>query len=181
MKDTSAIALLLLSVGLFYTFTNAEYKEVKELQALANEYEDVLDEAEDIMKLRDKLLDTYSTISKSEIDRLNKVLPDNIDTVQMALDLDGIASRYGISIKSIKTTTDASIIDPTLTVLPEYAAPYDRANVSFSFVSDYDNFKLMLNDLEKSLRIMDLKAVSFRALESSLYEYSISVDTYWLK
>lgn len=181
MKDNVAIILILLAVGLFYTFTNSEFQDVKELQALANEYEDVLDNASEIIELRDSLLTTYATVPKSEIERLNKVLPDNVDTVKMALDLDGMASKYGISIKSIKTSTDPTVVDPSLMVLPEYAKPYEKALVSFSFVSTYENFKNMLIDIEKSLRIMDVKSVSFQAKESNLYEYQISVDTYWLK
>ena len=59
MKNTTAIILLLLSVGLFYTFTSAEYQEVKDLQVLVNEYKSVLDEASAIVELRDTLMATY--------------------------------------------------------------------------------------------------------------------------
>src|SRR3990167_4614487 len=88
MKHNTAIVLLLLSLGLFYTFTNSQYREVKELSALANEYQSVLKNISQIVELRDSLLATYATIPVVEIDRMNKVLPDNIDTVRLALDLD---------------------------------------------------------------------------------------------
>jgi len=180
MKNNTAIILLLLSVGLFYTFTNGQYQNVKELQTLANEYQNVLKNVSAIVSLRDNLLVTYSALPKTEIERMSKVLPDNIDTVRLALDLDSMASRYGISIKSIQTAIGASS-NSSLIVLPEYATSYDTATVSLSFVSNYENFKLFLRDIEKSLRIMDIKSISFQVSDSGFYEYQVSVETYWLK
>lgn len=180
MKSNTAIILLLLSVGLFYTFTNAQYRDVRKLHTLANEYQNVLQRVSAIVELRDTLLSDYGTIPKTEIDRLNKVLPDDIDNVQLALDLDSMAARYGISIKSIQVATEASG-GTDLIVLPEYADPYDKAAVTFSFVSNYENFLRLLADIEKSLRIMNVKSISFATSDSGLYDYQISVETYWLK
>ena len=180
MKNNTAIILLLLSVGLFYTFTNVQYQDVKGLHVLASEYQNVLRNASLIVELRDRLLVTYETFPRAEIDRINKVLPDNVDTVRLALDLDSMASRYGISIKNIQVTTGVSE-DASLIVLPEYANIYDKVSVSFGFVSNYENFVRLLVDIEKSLRIMDIKSISFSTSESGLYDYQISVETYWLK
>ena len=179
MKNNVAIVLLLLSVGLFYTFTNAQYQDVKKLNTLANEYQNVLQNASLIIELRDSLLVTQKTFPETEIERINKVLPDNIDTVRLALDLDSMASRYGISIKSVQVTTGVNE-NAYIIVLPEYAGAYEKAEVSFSLVSNYENFMRLLADVEKSLRIMDVKSISFSTSESGLYDYQISVETYWL-
>lgn len=179
-KSTTAVILLLLSIGLFYAFTNGQYREVRELRAVAAEYQNVLQNASAIVALRDRLLVSYEALPKAEVDRIDKVLPDDIGTVRLALDLDDMASRYGISIKNIKATTEASE-DAGLVVLPAYASIYGKATVSFSFISSYENFKRLLADLEKNLRIMDIKSVSFQAGEANLSDYQISVETYWLK
>lgn len=178
--NNTSVVLLLLSIGLFYTFTNAQYQDVKNLSTLMGEYKDALQKVSDIVELRDVLLADYGTIPKTEIDRTNKILPDNVDTVRLALDLDGMASRYGISIKNIQATTETNQ-DAGLIVLPEYADPYDKAIVSFSFVANYENFMLLLADVERNLRIMDVKKILFQANDSGLYEYQVSVETYWLK
>lgn len=183
MNNNIAIILILVSIGIFYTFTSGQYKEVKRLSEQASRYEGVLESASSIATLRDSLLTNYSSIPRTEIERLEKVLPANVDTMQMALNLDGIAARYGISVKSIKTTTDTAVTDPT--ILPEYdTSTYKKAVVSFSFIATYQNFKLFLKDIEKSLRLMDINSVSFQsstAGESGLYEYQVTADTYWLK
>ncbi len=177
---TTSIALLLLSVGLFYTFTNVQYKEVKELNTIAGKYRDVLQDASNIIKLRDNLLVAYESIPQEEIDRINKALPDNIDTVRLAFDLDGIASRHSVSIKNIQVTTGASDGSSAI-VLPEYAGVYEKATVSFTFISTYNNFMALLADLETNLRIMGINSIIFSANDSGLYEFRVSVETYWLK
>lgn len=180
MKNNTAIVLLLLSIGLFYTFTNSQYKEVKALNIQKNEYKDVLKNVSKIIELRDALLVTYAAIPKAEIERMDKVLPDNVDIVRLALDLDGMASRYGISIKDIKTTLGSSGGGNAI-VLPENETVYNSATVSLSFVSNYENFKRLLIDIEKDLRIMDISSISFQAGESGLNQYQVSAETYWLK
>lgn len=180
MKNNSAIILLLLAIGLFYTFTNGQYQEVKKLQALSNEYGDVLKSVSLITEFRDRLLVTYETFPKVEIERVDKILPDNIDIVRLALDLDGMASRHGISIEEIQAKAGANE-NADLIILPENAEVYETATISLHFVSNYENFTRLLDDMEKSLRIMDVKLVSFQATDSGLYDYRVSVDTYWLK
>jgi hypothetical protein len=180
MKNNSAIVLILLSVGLFYTFSNGQYKDVQEIQVVANEYRSVLRSASDVVQLRDNLMLSYNTFPIEEIDRLNKILPDHIDTVELALDLDTMASAHGISIKSVQTTINEGGSDG-LIVLPENAGIYDKATISITFVSNHENFMNLLADIERSLRIMDVKQVSFVANESGLYEYNVSADMYWLK
>ena len=181
MKDTTAVILLLLSVGIFFSFSSGQYQEMKNLQTLADEYKSVLNEASAIEGLRDSLLNTYSAIPKSEIERLNKVLPNTVDTVQLAFDLDGMASKHGISISSVQTNTDTQSADQSLTVLPEHAPTYNKASVTFSFIANYENLKKMLSDVEKNLRLMDISSISFQVQDSGLYDYKVSADTYWLK
>jgi hypothetical protein len=180
MKSPKNLILLLLSIGLFYTFTSPQYKEVKALQASVGEYRNVIENVSRIAEARDALLLDYETIPLNQLEHLEKILPDNVDTVRLALDLDTIASRYAISIKDVqvdnKVDTNAALI-----FLPEHALPYEKVTVSFSFISNYQNFMRMLGDLEKSLRIMDVKTVSFKISESGLYEHRMTVETYWLK
>jgi len=178
MKNKSAIILVILSIGLFYTFTNVEYAKVKDLHVLATEYQDVLANISDIVRLRDTLLIAYEEFPEADKNRIEKVLPDNIDMVQLALELDSIASRHGISIKDIYIDND--INQNMGVVLPEHTSPYEKVMVSFSFVSNYENFKRLLADMEKSLRIMEIESLSFDVLDSGLYEHDITIETYWL-
>lgn len=179
MKNKSAITLLILSVGLFYTFTNVEYDKVKDLHVLASQYQDVLANVSDIIRLRDSLLLTYEEFPEADKARIEKVLPDNIDTVRLALELDSIASASGVTIKDVSIENE--IKNGLQAVLPEASPAYQKETVSLSFVSSYSNLKRILSDMEKNLRIMEIKSLSFDAQDSGLYEHDITIETYWLK
>lgn len=182
MKSSSLI-LIMISVGLFYTFIDPQYQKVKEARAEAGEFKEMLKNVSEIARTREDLEVKHREIPKEEIEKLEKVLPDNSDIVKLALDLDAIASNYGIAIKKIQVGEKE--VDDTATFIeqPTAAATYERETVSFGFVTSYDNFKNFVNDIEKSLRIIDIQSASFQVGEegSNLYEYKLTIGTYWLK
>lgn len=181
MKNGTALILIILGLGLLYVFTMPQYSEVKMRLATQQEYKELLDNISDIAETRDRLLVDYEKIPRTELDRLSKILPENVDTVRLAQEVDTIAARYGIAVESIQVEKDSPKNSAGI-VLPEYAKSYERATVSFNFVSSYQNFRRFLEDLERSLRIMNVQSLSFSSGgEANIYEHKISIETYWLK
>jgi len=189
MKSSTAIVLILISVGLYYTFTMNEWGKTDALKAQASSYKQVLDNVCSLRMKRDQLLDRYKAIPQTQLDQLEKILPNNVDTVTLALDLDSMASKYGISIKSVSTsTTDPNPSLNTGAIATDQTAPtmpYQIVYVNLQFTSNYDNFRKFLGDIEKSLRVIDPRSVSFKVGQSTtgsnLYDYNISIQTYWTK
>jgi len=180
MNSLTSTVLILISVGLFYTFTSHQYSEAQRLQDIKNDYQEVLDSASAIIEARDRLLIEYESIPPVDIDRLNKLLPDDVDTVRLALDLDSVAANYGIAISELSAAMDTE--GGGFEVSDDIGgSPYDKVNVTFKFLSDYESFTSFVSDIERSLRIMDVKTVSFQIEETDVYEHEISVTTYWLK
>ncbi len=185
MKTSTAFILLLISVGLFYTFTMPRWDKIGDLQAQAATYKNVLDNVTVVEAKRDELYAQYKNISPEQLAQIEKVLPNTVDTVTLALNLDAIAAHYGISIKSVQTSTnDPNDIQSSVIIDPAAAPafPYQTVYVNFEIVSNYDNFRKFLGDIEKSLRIIDIKSIAFQATgDNKLYNYHISVQTYWTK
>lgn len=179
MKTNTSIILLVIAVGLFFTFTNPKYQEVKNLQKEAGEYRQVLDSTERIMDTVALLSASYQDIPKEELDRLSKVLPPTLDTVGLALDLDTIASKHGIAIRNVAVVSGPGKSGSLVGGDPD--SPVGEKTISFSFISNYEDFRSFLDDLETSLRIIDVKSVTFATNDAGLYQHNISVDTYWLK
>jgi hypothetical protein len=55
------------------------------------------------------------------------------------------------------------------------------ATLGFSVTASYKTFKNFLGDLERSLRIIDVKTLSFSAGDKDQYEYNLEINSYWLK
>lgn len=179
MKNYRAIIIVVIAIALFYTFISPRWDKVKALRAEADQYSSVLSSLEELGQKRDELEVKYQNIPRNETEALKKVLPNNVNTVELALNLDSIGGKYGISIKKIKTVV---IKDTNATVIKTPTGmPYENVVISFSFVSSYENFKKFMTDLEKSLRIIEVRSVKFETTDNGLNEYQLEVETYWLK
>lgn len=179
MKNTSSLVLILISVGLFYTFVSPQYQKTGALRAEAGEYRNVIENVNMLIETRDRLMDEYQDFPRSESERLEKILPDDVDVVRLARDLDTMASQHGITIGSIQVATDKR---EEATAIEMGGAPtFEDSEITFTFVSNYPNFKSFMADLETSLRLSDVQAVSFETGVSSVYEYTVTIKTYWLK
>jgi hypothetical protein len=166
------------AIGLFFGYIDPAYDDVKALKIEEDKFSQALDKSKELKAVRDKLLSRYNTFSTNDIDRLSKLLPDNVDNVRLVLDIDNIASVYNMRIKDVTVSRieerDAGIIGPS-------ADLYESVILTFSVISSYENIKLFLKDLEASLRIVDVIETSFSQPVGDLYEYSIGIRTYWLK
>jgi Tfp pilus assembly protein PilO len=172
--------LVLSSIGLFFVFINPTYGELKVLKENEAQYDEALTKSREIQTLRDELLGKRNSYSTADLDRLAKLLPDNVDNVRLILDLDGIASAYGIRIKNMQIQRDQTASSQQGAVGPSQR-PYDSVVLTFSFASTYENLVRFLQDLESSLRIVDVTRLSFTEPSGDLAEYTISIRTYWLR
>ncbi len=178
MKNSTAFILLILSVALFYSFVMPYYDKVNVLRDQSTKYKEILGNIVDLAQKRDDLEVKYANIPPEEVIRLEKVLPDNVDTVNLAMNLDSIAAKYGISINSIRAVEAND--QAGFEIVQSTAGPYAPVSISFSFVASYQDFRNFIEDIEQSLRIIDIKNITFDTTETGLYEFSISADTYWL-
>ncbi len=176
MKFLFPIVAIVIAVGLFFLVIDPQYQKLKDLKAGQAQYDQALQKSKELRAIRDRLQETNKAIPQADRDRLSKLLPDRIDNVRLAMDLDTMASRYGMRLSSVnivKVQEAEQVIGPTAT--------YDSVVVNFSVTSSYDAFLKFLTDLESSLRLVDVIGLSFDASKGDLYQYNVSVRTYWLK
>jgi Tfp pilus assembly protein PilO len=179
MKQIIPIILILASVGIFVFFTNGEYQSIKGLQTQIAGYESALGKSRQVLAKREELQNKYKQFSKADLTYLVKMLPDNVDNVQLILDINGIARKHGMSIGRIQVTQD----QPNNTSAPigPNTLPYASILVSFRTVAPYSNFISFMKDLEQGLRLVDVTDLTFRATPTNQNEYAVTIRTYWLK
>ncbi|MDP6387840.1 MAG: type 4a pilus biogenesis protein PilO [Candidatus Pacebacteria bacterium] len=181
IRLTFPIIFILLSAGLFFGFIDPTYEDVKEILKEEEKFDQALDKSKELQKIRDELLSRYNTFSISNLDRLTKLLPDNVDNVRLVLDIDHIASVYGMRIKNVTVKKSE---DRKIGVIGPSEKPYESVKLSFSISSSYEDLIQFVKDIEKSLRIVDVVEISLipsKMGDVNLYEYDIGVKTYWLK
>ena len=187
MKFIFPIILVALSVGLFIKYINPTYHSISGLQTTKAAYNEALNNSQEFVKKRDELASKYANLSQTDRDRLQKLMPDNVDNIRLIIDIQKIASQYGMLPRDISFDPVASNGQPTgqqlsPSQLQEANKDYGTFALSFSVNGTYGNFLGFLGDLEKSLRIVDIQSITFSAdATGTTYKYNFKVQTYWLK
>ena len=185
MKNYSALLLILVAIGVFFFFVDPQYKEVKELRVRQAENDKMLEKAKELRAKRDDLNQRYKNISEEERTQLTKAVPETVDNVQLIFDIDNIARKYGIVLRGISVSggTEKDAAKPaSKQVVDKTGQKNGVITLGFSFSSSYDSFKSFLSDLEESLRLVDVTDFSVTANDANnIYDYSIKLNTYWLR
>ena len=131
---------------------------------------------------------------RENISRLQKLLPDSVDNIRLILEIEKLASPYGMVLKDVKYNVLAKDIALLQAVAVKggknlLGKNYSVWDLEFSAQGTYNNFLNFVKDLENNLRIVDIHSVQFSSagnigLNPSVpvaYKYSFKIKTYWLK
>jgi len=177
-------SLIIIAAVLFFTFTNPRYEEVKILVAENKQFDEALLRSKELQFVRDELLNKYNMISTEDLEKIKKLLPDNVDNIRLILDLDGIASTYGLLIRNV-SISDGSSNEGTRggAQSVQISNDLDQIQLQFNVTSSYENFKNFMRDLEQSLRIVDLKTLTVTTQDETgdILNFGLTIKTYWLK
>ncbi|RJQ34135.1 hypothetical protein C4568_03290 [Candidatus Parcubacteria bacterium] len=201
-KMLTAILLFILAIGIFFIYTKPGYTgpgtpespSVNEMQAQIAQYDDALQKVAELEQLKQRLLAKYNSFNPNDIERLETLLPDHVDNIGLILELDSLASRYGMTLENVDvdssrtaaSTESAEAADLGDGTLKVEGQNYESITMTFSTFGTYEKFKTFMQDLEASLRMVDLVSLTFEGQETSsggqpTYNFDISIRTYWLK
>lgn len=199
MRLMIAVFGFVLAGGIFFLYTKPHYDDIKIAQTQIREYNAALDKAAELQQRKQELLSKYNAFNPTDIDRLQKLLPDHVDNVRLILDLDNLAVRYGLGLQNVDVSKVASQGAKSQTSIGAIGASnqkYDSVTLTFSTKGTYENFTKFLADLESDLRIVDLVTLSISGASSDtqsagsariasasqyVYTYNITLRAYWLK
>lgn len=183
MNIITPIFLVLAAVGIFYGYTNPNYRgenaptNIVRLTNERKQYAELLSNSNDLITERNKLVEKNNNLSTNDLERLKKLLPDHIDNVRLIIDIEGIASKYGLNIRNISINDSAGGEG----ALGPDNNPYGTLSLKFNIIAPYEKFKSFIKDLEESLRVIDIAGISFNSTDTGSYDYEVTIKTYWIK
>lgn len=199
MRYIFPILMLGVAVAIFFAYTDPTYKDIKMYRAQVASYDSALDNADKLERTKQEIIADYGTIPPEDIEKLSKLLPDNVDNIRLILEIESVAAKYGMTIKNVKFDVQKQqklqngerIVEQNAQDTELGSKEYGLFDLSFSTQGTYQNFVAFSKEIERSLRIVDIKSVSFSSPEASpiqsfnqpknIYQYDVDVRTYWLK
>lgn len=169
--------LIIVSLSSFFVLTKPKLDAIRASAAEVGAYEEALGNATRLNSIRDSLLARYNQFPSEGAAQLEKLVPDTIDNVRLIIDLNGIARDRGMQFKNLRVTSTGQ---NGLGAAPG-GKKFDAVSISFSVSTTYDEFRRLVVDLERSLRIMDVTSLSFVAGDKGIYDFTVGLKTYWLR
>jgi hypothetical protein len=198
MKLFTPILFTLLAIALFFVVVDPLRRDVSGLKGEIVAYNLALDNSTYLEKTQDALLDAYKNIKSEDKERLERFLPNTVNNIKFILEIERLANQYSMPIKNIKFETPAVASQANgnnsnlvISSEPTSAKPYGAFTIEFMTEGTYDSFNRFLKDMEYNLRLVDVKSISFsvpspttkpaEGTDPNVYDYSLKVETYWLK
>ncbi len=199
MKLISSILSLVIAGVLFFVVIDPYYQEITKIKEEVGLYNKTLNNSSSLQIARDALLSEYKEIKKEDKAKLEHLLPSSIDNIELILEIEKIANSYGIPIKdtrfdakSLDTNSKNKVANVIAGGVPSNNLSYGLFPMEFSLESKYETFISFLHDIERNLRIIDVKSINFnssssasstadKSINSEIYNYTLRVQTYWLK
>lgn len=189
-----AILGFVIAGAVFMLYTKPAYDSVRSVQVQIQQYDQALERANELQALKQSLLSRFNAFNPDDIDRLRKLLPDHVDNVRLILDFDNLANKHGLAIQNVvvgRGDLDKSASEKIAAndVIGGNNARYDSLTLKFSTQGTYTGFVTFIEDVQASLRVVDLVALTLSAASDNksdvaqepVYRFDVTIRTYWLK
>lgn len=199
------LPLILIAAGVagFLLVTQPIYDEASLLKIEADKYNEALANAAILQQERDRLITKFNSLNTTDLERLEKIVPETVDNIKLILEIQKVAQERGILVKNVKFQPEQFIIEeegeetaPRASQSANQRRPgaaqnldYDIFDLEFSIEGRYGAFVEFMKLMEKSLRVVDVRTISFTPgtsedrdkIYTDNYQYTFRINTYRLK
>lgn len=185
MKFITPAIILALSIGMYLTYLSPSMNEVQVLNIKKSRQVNILSTAKQLANKRDAISTDYNNISGSDIDKLNKIIPESFSSVLFINDISGMAGKSALTIKEFKVDEPKTEIRDAI-LIKSKGETYKTTTIKLKLRGQYSQFVKFVSDLESSLRLVDIEQLSIKPIggqgssQNSL-EYLLEMNTYSLR
>lgn len=193
-----------ISMAIVFMYIQPKFLAIQSLQAEQERYDVVLERATQFNALLNTLLNTMNSLSQTDLQKVERYLPQVTDTVAVAKNIESIAWKNGVNPnKIIIAEQDEGDSEVTRRVqVAEYEEvtegdtlmqSLDEQKYTVHITGPYASFKNFLLDIESNNYPLQVTALSVAAMDddvrsdldtdteiSDQYEYVVSLKTYSL-
>ena len=181
-RTLSPFLSIIVAIVLFVFFIKPTYYETNALRDDAREYREAASSYIEFTEILKQKIEEKEKFTSGE-KKLNLLIPEEIDSTQLLVDLKSLANRNGLLFGNIVVVEgealgveegdEDSVIDARARLVP--------TDISFELIGTYSQSKSFLEDLESSQVLFEVTALTFDTTEQKMFQqFSFTVRTYAL-
>lgn len=183
MRPLISIGVIAVCIGAYFVYIKPMTVDIKVHSLKKDEYNNVLNRVKEIKEKRDSILADYNSIPQSDIDRLNKIIPEKLNSVLLLNDLSVLGAKYGVTIKEFRVTDNSSNND---SIVSNSGSVYKTSNVGMRMTGEYLQVLNFLWDVESGLSLIDVVSLSVKpeansARNAQLADFILEASIYSLR
>ncbi len=181
----SQIALIILSVGIIFTYITPTLDEIKKTQDTITVYKTEREKVSDVNLKLDQIASRLNSINTDDQKKLLTYMPDSVDTVAVPRDIKAIADKNGLILKQIKyvgpqeAAEQSTFVDPgMIAALPAESTDPEAHTFAVEFEAAYEQIKQFLGDLEQNGYPLEVHDLVIEQTEGGFLSVKMKVVTY---
>jgi hypothetical protein len=189
-QTITQILLLIISGIAVFTVVVPTMTTIGETQAETEEYSRAIESAFAANERLNALIRETESLSQQERYRLNRLIPETIDPVSTAHDLEVLIEKNNLILVSILILEELATPDPVVTSQIAGAGGFDESDenignigyrdIEIVFAGTYDQLKSFIADAESSAQLFEIQSISFQSNNSDIIQYSLTLRTFGL-
>lgn len=185
-RTLTPILSILAALAIFFLYVQPLYGDIRAIQDETNEYRQAVERANEFNNLLSNLIAQRNSFSAREMERLETVVPDSVDVVSLLVDVEAMAASHGMSIGGIDVADEQTFAEPNESQSTQKSntaisyGDFAMQDVSFQLIGTYEQMRSMLEDMERSLVLMDIVDLTFEIGEGDLLQFDVTVRLYAL-
>ncbi len=163
------ISILLFAAGLatLFFWAGSMWKDIQVLGAEKNAYESVIARMNTLRKTRDTLLTSYNSIQADELKKIKNFLPGSVNSGALVVQMANMTNESGLLLKNVNIGAGEE--------------KTSEARLTISVSGSFENFHGFLQRLEKSLRLIDVRNVSFSSSRDNFNDFALEAVIHFQK
>lgn len=177
-RTLTSILSIVIAVLLYVFVIDQQLTQMSIVQNEIDEYKKAEEKFTEFQRKLDSLVAVKNQASVIENEKLDAIVPEVVDDVKLIVDLENMAKSRGMLFGNI--SIDNSKDTPSNTSSSEVATgpTLKGTDISFEVIGSYEQFKQLLEDLERSLVLLEVVTLDFAVNQGSYQQYAITVRAY---
>ncbi len=183
IRTLTPIFSIIIALMVFLFVTKPIFGEIQTVQDDTEKYRTAVDQATKLNNKLTSFITQMNGFSGVEKDRLDALVPSEIDEVKLLADLKDLTQKYNMLLGNVHVSEEQHTANTTDSAESSQNVSYAdlvSTDVSFSLIGTYAQFKDVLREIEKSLVLMEVVSVSFRAGTGDLMQFETTIRLYAL-
>ncbi|OGZ42633.1 MAG: hypothetical protein A3C80_04460 [Candidatus Ryanbacteria bacterium RIFCSPHIGHO2_02_FULL_45_43] len=169
MKTVLGLIFIAAAIGLIFGVALPEWDTIQALREKAKGREEVLNQIEAVRDLQDELVARYNSISDDDLERMRLMIPEGDEREYMLLTMRRLTKEHDLLLSSIGFTVQAGRGTSPGVLTTRFIAS-----------GSYNDLRALLDDLARSLRLVDVQSINFSGGETNQFNFNITAQSYFV-